>query len=265
MFNRRSKLREAPKADYWVSYSDLMAGLLMVFILLLFSVLLLNKREVESREAEMDARDMELTEQREQLASARGDLVDLRTNVAELLGVRAALLLRLTERFEEVGGDISFDDATGAVRLGSDILFDEGEYDLTSDGEDALREFVPIYVDALLGDTELRLSVDRITFEGHTNSNYYAGGSAADGYLYNLNLSQQRAQAAVEFVIEEELMPYEEARQLLSAVGYSSARPILADGVEDLDASRRLEIRFRLRDEEALDRLRQLLAEGGLD
>ena len=54
----------------------------------------------------------------------------------------------------------------------------------------------------------------------------------------------------------------DDAREMLSAIGYSSSRPILQDGVEDLERSRRLEIRFRLRDEEALRRLQAVLASG---
>lgn len=252
IFRRSSRRRsdEPQTIDYWLSYSDLMAGLLLVFIILLVGTLYALKDNLER--------------QQEELLKSQERLVEIDTGVADILGVRAKLLERIKTRFEQAGGNISFDDATGAVRLGSNILFREGSGELTTAGKEQLDEVMPVYLDALLGDPSLRQHVDRIVFEGHTNSNYDGPGGASRAYLFNLQLSQARAYSAMEHVIKSGAAEQLAANEMLAATGFSSSRLIYSDSaqtVEDKVRSRRLEVRFRLKDEEALRRLKGLFDE----
>lgn len=242
--------------DFWVSYSDLMAGLLLVFILLLISTLMISRASLEAQQEALEQREQELKSTEEQLKTLNSD-------VADILGVRVELLKRLKERFSSTGGEISFDDATGAVRLGSNILFDEGSAELSKEGRETLEKTLPTYYEALLGDPRLRGHVDQIVFEGHTNSNFSSGSEdPAKAYLFNLRLSQARAYAAMEHVIKANISPELNASSLLAANGYSSSRLLYlqtAEGKEeDKVGSRRLELRFRLKDEAALNKLKEL-------
>lgn len=70
-----------------------------------------------------------------------------------------------------------------------------------------------------------------ITIEGHTDSDGDAN--------VNLALSQQRAEAVVAALVERGLDPAS-----LTAEGFGDTQPVLVDGVEDKDASRRVEFRI---------------------
>lgn len=70
-----------------------------------------------------------------------------------------------------------------------------------------------------------------ITVEGHTDSD---GDATA-----NLALSEQRAETVVAALVERGV-----AAGALTAEGFGEIRPVLVDGVEDKDASRRVEFRI---------------------
>lgn len=249
VLGKNNSIPESP--DYWMSYSDLMAGMLLVFILMLVAVMFARQHQLEQEREKLIAETA-----RNQRLSKEYD--ELHTDVSQVLGIREKILTRLKERFENSNSQISFDDATGAVRLGSSVLFTEGSSKLLTQGQVTLDETMPDYFEALLGDPELRRHVDQIIIEGHTNSNYSGSRDARDGYLFNLRLSQDRAYEAMEYILGSPENQKYDPFSILAANGYSSARPIkLSDGSEDKAKSRRIEIRFRLKDEEALNILKQ--------
>lgn len=254
LFRRHStSRRDAQKVRYWISFSDLMAGLLLVFILLLIGSLIISRGQYDQQQAT--------------LQETMDELDTLDTNVADILGVRASIIERLRTQFEDSDAEIRFDDASGAIHLGSGILFDEGSASLSSEGQETLESLIPVYFDALLGDAELRAHVEQIVFEGHTNSNFSGSDDPSEAYLFNLQLSQNRAYEAMEYVIANDLGERYDAKELLAAVGYSSSRLIYKEdepSVEDTERSRRIEISFRLKDEEAMEELRRLIEEDGL-
>lgn len=239
--------------EYWLSYSDLMAGLLLIFMLLIVVVLQSSKQSLEDER-------QKLKKQQEKFEQLNNDHTKLNKDIDQVLGVRTKILQRLRQRFNEKGSNISFDDATGAVRLGSDILFPEGSSRLLPEGKQALDQTMPIYFEALLGDEELKKHVDQIIIEGHTNSNYSGSKNEQDAYLFNLRLSQERAYEAMEYIIRSR--EHENHFKLLAANGYSNTRLVKKKetGEEDKERSRRIELRFRLKDEEALNDLRAKLA-----
>lgn len=243
------------ETSYWISYSDLMAALLLVFILLLLGSLFVSKGEFEEKEQELIAKEQALQAMTDELEA-------LDTSLKGIVGVRGALMERLSSRFSSMDAELHFDDATGAIQLGSGILFDEGSARLSEDGRRMLTEFIPIYFESLLGDEGMRPYIEQIVFEGHTNSNYSGGDNPERAYLFNLRLSQDRAYEAMEYVIANDLGKEYAAEKLLAAVGYSSSRLIYREDtpeIEDEERSRRLEIRFRLKDEESMEELRRLI------
>ena len=176
------------------------------------------------------------------------DLNITRTKIKNLTGIKIKVVQRLKEK---MGDSINIDPKSGALRFSSNILFNQGEAILKAEAKKKLSRILGTYIDALLNDKQMRQYIDTITIEGHTNSD----GS----YLYNLNLSQQRALAVMSFLYEE----YPKNRKLfekyLNASGRSFSEPILKDSIEDKDASRRIEIKFRIKNEEAVKELMNYL------
>jgi outer membrane protein OmpA-like peptidoglycan-associated protein len=86
------------------------------------------------------------------------------------------------------------------------------------------------------------LDVDEIRIEGHASSEWRPGTPAEAAYVNNLQLSQDRAQAVLAtclgFLSDGEDRVWAQART--TAVGYSSARPVITDGREDATRSRRV-------------------------
>jgi OOP family OmpA-OmpF porin len=108
-----------------------------------------------------------------------------------------------------------------AFAAANPILFEPASAVLTDSGTDV--------VDAIARRLQQFDGVD-VTVEGHTDSD---GDAAA-----NLTLSQQRADAVRDALVERGIAPAS-----ITAEGFGSERPVLVDGVEDKDASRRVEFR----------------------
>ena len=111
----------------------------------------------------------------------------------------------------------------------------------------------------VLLDEKYRDYVSEIIIEGHTDTN----GS----YIYNLELSQQRAFSVAKYCLTESngiisSTDVELLRSVLTANGKSYSNPIYKeDGSVDLEASRRVEILFRLQDEEMIAEMMNILKE----
>ena len=177
------------------------------------------------------------------------DLNLTRIKVKNLTGIKVKVVQALKA---ELGDSIKIDPRTGALRFSSNILFAQGKATLKPEAKQELSRILGRYIDTLLSDPNIRRYIDLITIEGHTNS---------DGtYLYNLQLSQKRALAVMEFLYRQYPKNRALFRRYLSASGRSFAEPVLgADGKEDKEASRRIEITFRIRNEEAVRELMNYL------
>ena len=138
----------------------------------------------------------------------------------------------------------------------SSVLFDYDETELSDAGKEVLGQVLPIYCNVLLN-SDYYPYLAEIIIDGYTDS--------SGGYEYNLELSQKRSLAVAEYLLELSgnfLSEDNQAllRQNLTVNGHSSSNLILdAEGKEDADASRRVEVKFRLKDEEMIEELRNIL------
>ena len=124
---------------------------------------------------------------------------------------------------------------------------------------ETLRSVLPIYCKVLLNPS-YRQYLGEIIIAGYTDT---------DGdYAYNMALSQQRSLAVAEYLLEiqgEFLTDQEQAdlQSYLSVNGNSMSNPVLdAQGNVDKDASRRVEVKFRLKDEEMISELNSIMSSG---
>lgn len=249
-----SKKRRRPEEEetsYWLSYSDMMAALLLIFILIISFTLMQSKSQYESKQAELE-KQQEIIKEQEQLLNEQQKELD------RIAGIRSDLVMALRDEFTDSSLNIKIDEKTGAITFDAGILFDVADYELTEEGKAFLKEFLPKYCNVLLDD-KYNDYVSEIIIEGHTDTN----GS----YIYNLELSQQRAFSVAKYCLAEGngIISSEEMeilRTLLTANGKSYSNPVYKeDGSVDLDASRRVEILFRLQDEEMIDEMMGILKE----
>ncbi|MFW0741860.1 OmpA family protein [Aliarcobacter butzleri] len=316
--------------NFWISYADLMAGLLFVFILVigaivikyvyaqnslesseeaksqLFYELAKTKNLYETTKDELDKAKNEINlklseieklkallleyelnskdekDKNEKLAlelSDKTNLISLKDDELKLLADKLLVLTqvhqKMVEEFdiaklkiktltgiklnvisklrEKLGKSINIDEKSGAIKFSSNILFDQNSYILKEESKKELSTVLRQYLNTLLDDKEIKKYIESITIEGHTNS---------DGtYLSNLQLSQQRALAVMQFLYESNIIDKKLLGTYVNSSGRSSADLILKDGVEDKDASRRIEIKFTIKNEEAMKEIQNFLGE----
>ena len=204
-----------------LSTGDLMAGLLFIFILLLMGALLQVQEKAEQ--------DEEIVRKYDQIKTQL--YIDLLAEFKDDLPVwRAVIDSTLCVRFQEPA-----------------MLFDNNQSILKSNFKEILDDFYPRYI-AILNKPEYRDNIEEIRIEGHTDSN----GS----YFHNMELSQNRTRAVLEYCMSI-MCPdqIEWAKNYITANGLSSSHPILKNGIEDKDLSRRVEFRVKTNAEKQLEEI----------
>ena len=325
---RRKKKSEDSGFNVWRSYSDMMAGVLLLFILIMCVTLfqaqqsyneslqerdekialqeeynqeLLDKQNaLDEKDGTIQSQDEQLKSQSEQLATQQAKLKeqeqklsdqqdqltalaaklkkqkktlnkqqaaldektallkDQQEQIDQIIGVKADVIEALKKEFSKNNIDVNIDAQTGALTLQSNVLFNYDESDLSDAGKTALEQILPIYCKVLLQD-DYKDYLAEIIIDGYTDT---------DGdYSYNLQLSQQRSLAVAQYLLDIQgnfLSSGQsgDLQQFLTVNGHSMANPVLdADGNVDKDASRRVEIKFRLKDDEMIDELNQIMSD----
>ena len=155
------------KHNVWMSVSDLMTGLMIIFLFIAIAYM--------SRV--------------EQNQSVLTDYVETKQKLHD----------KLVKEFEgdtlkwqmAIGTDLSmkFNNPT--------VLFAQGSWDLTPQFKDILNEFLPRYFGILLKDT-LRSNIQEIRLEGHTD-NVPFPSLDKDPYVANVILSQRRSLSVLKY------------------------------------------------------------------
>ena len=310
---RRKKKSENNGFNVWRSYSDMMAGVLLLFVLIMCVTLfqaqksyneslqerdekialqeeytqeLLDKQNaldkkdetLQNQDAQLKTQDEKLAEQEQQLAALAAklkeqestlnaqqsaldektaQLKDQQAQIDQIIGVKADVIEALKNEFSKNNINVDIDAQTGALTLEASVMFDYDQAELTDAGKQALEQILPIYCKVLLQDDYMKYLAE-IIIDGYTDT---------DGdYSYNLQLSQQRSLAVAQYLLDIQgnfldATQSQNLEQYLTVNGHSLAHPVLdANGNVDKDASRRVEVKFRLKDEEMIDELNQLLS-----
>jgi len=175
----------------------------------------------------------------------------------DLVGVRTKIIQDLSNALSSANLKASVDKNTGDIVLESSVFFDVGKFTIKDSGQKLLNQFIPLYLSVLLRDEYVDY-LGEIIIEGHTDTQ--------GDYLSNLELSQQRALTVATYCLEMQGLTtaqQEKLRQVLTAKGRSYSDPVYAqDGTVDMDASRRVEFKFRLKDSEMIDEMRAILSTG---
>lgn len=218
----------------------------------------LGEREImlSAKDAELLAERLRVTDLETLLNQQRGELESQAQQIDELVGVRARIIEQLRDAFQQEGLPVTVD-ASGAITMDSTVFFDTAMSRIKTDGQQVLAQILPVYFRTLLVDGNIEY-VSEIIIEGHTDS---------DGtYENNLELSQRRAQSVVNYCMSDAFTALtaaekEQLRSILSANGRSQSQLIYGpDGLEDKAASRRVEIKFRLKDAEMVESMSRILA-----
>ena len=219
---------------------------------------LLDEKELEiaAQQEKLDALSVQLGAQQTKINEQQKTLDDQQQQIEALVGMRTRIITSLSDALRAASISAQVDPATGSIALESDVLFELGRYNLSDRGKRFIDRFLPVYLDVLFSE-EYRAYVSEIIIEGHTDS--------LGGYIYNLELSQQRALAVASYVLDDGYRGISadhkaRLREVATANGRSFSDLVRnADGTEDMDASRRVVFKFRLTDEQMIEQLKSIL------
>ena len=322
--NRARRSRGNDSGAHWISYSDMMASLLLVFVLaVVYSIyqyynmleiktMQLNEQQVEldkaqvtlvQREQELETANVTLMGKQEELAqiqiqldekeqdlnaaqislgqaqtelekreqaqvilqttldeqatrlgAMQATLTSQQQRIDDLIGVRGQIIRDLSGALNAASLRANVDTTTGDIRLESQVFFDTNSFGIKASGQELLNRFLPVYLGVLMRD-EYAGYVGEIIIEGHTDT--------AGSYMSNLKLSQNRALAVAEYCLQMDSLSDDmktKLQQILTAKGRSYSDPIYNDdGSVNMDASRRVEFKFRLKDAEMIQEMDKIL------
>lgn len=211
-----------------------------------------KEKELSDKSSALDSKTQELNTKTEELDSKSQELQGSQEKIDKIIGVKADLIEALTNEFKSQNIGVSIDQGSGAMVLDSNVLFGFNDSDLTDEGKSVLDAVIPVYCGVLLSDT-YRDSVAEITVDGYTDKK--------GTFEYNMGLSQKRSLSVGDYIVSIADDTYKDLLQEKLVVnGHSWNDPVLnEDGSENDEASRRVEVRFRLRDEEILSELADAL------
>ncbi|EKS3201222.1 hypothetical protein A0M30_06875 [Campylobacter jejuni] len=181
----------------------------------------------------------QLEKKDEELKNLQEDFQKAKEKVQNLGLIRENLSKELQSKLDN---NITIDEKTGSIVLPAEVLFDKDSYVLKNEAKASLRKILSEYFDAIFEDSKISSNIENIIIEGHTDSD----GS----YIYNLDLSQKRAYEVMNFIYT--FYKSDKLQKLLMASGRSFSDPVFINGVEDKDKSRRIEIKFSIKNDNAL-------------
>ncbi|MEC8860275.1 MAG: OmpA family protein [Pseudomonadota bacterium] len=206
-------------AEHWMSTSDLMAGLMMVFLFI--SIAFMRYVMIEQ-------------ERIKEVAVAYQD-----TQVA----IYDALMQEFGDDLSTWNASINRDSLSFEFQS-PEVLFAVGSIELRTRFQEILQDFFPRYLEVL---RDYRASIDEVRIEGHTSSDWDSVTDETNAYFMNMILSQGRTRTVLQYVyslIEAASPDREWVRTQVAAVGFSSSRLVLNEqGAEDPERSRRVTFR----------------------
>jgi outer membrane protein OmpA-like peptidoglycan-associated protein len=233
-----------PQEDHWVPLSDLMTGLMMIFLLVAIVFML----QVKRNEAKIVAAQNKVREIATRYTDLRGQLyqelsLEFKDDLARW---RASIKPDLTVRFEEPS-----------------VQFDTGAALVKDSFKTILNSFFPRYI-RILRSPKYADAIEEVRIEGHTSA-VWKNLAPELAYYENMRLSQDRARSvlmhvfAIPAIRDDDVLRWILAR--VTANGLSSARRvILSDGSEDFIGSQRVEFRVRTSAEDQLSKILGALA-----
>ena len=224
-----SKALKQEDNPFGLSVGDLMAALLLIFVLLLMATLLKLQKE-------------------------REDVVEV---AKEYLETKKDIYNSLTDEFSTLisNGTITIDTTLMIRFVSPSVKFSSNQTKLNSNFQSLLTYFFPKYIQVL---EPYRSELREIRIEGHTDNNYNFGPGISE-YFYNMELSQGRTRSTLEYclkLIYNDLETYKWVKPLITANGLSSSKLIRDSNAQvNKSKSRRVEFRIRTNAEEKLDEI----------
>jgi outer membrane protein OmpA-like peptidoglycan-associated protein len=185
--------------EHWLTVSDLMAGLMMVFLFIAIAYM----RAVTIT-----------TDETKKIVAAYE-----KNQVAILDGLNAEFKDDLT------AWGASIDKNTLSFEFNSpEVLFDLGESTLKPEFQNILVDFIPRYLGVL---QQFKANINEVRIEGHTSPEWGPDTHPDDAYFFNMALSQNRTRSVLSFAYFKTLLSKRQrewVKTSFAAVGLASSK-----------------------------------------
>lgn len=216
----RLKLKKEDNSQdniFWVTMTDLMTALVLVFIVMFFYTYMSSYYE-------------KIQGQLEQKKAADA----------------------LEKTLESQNIQASVDGTTGIVKISDLELFELNSYELSPRGKKYLDKFAPAYFNSLFTNEYLDKNIQKIIIQGHTDSQTFKGKFSADEqYMKNMELSLKRAYSVANYMTGTQYNKSngERLRKMIIVEGASFSSPVIENGKEDYAKSRRVELKLVMKND----------------
>lgn len=225
---------------YWMSFSDIMSALLVIFILASV-ILILQLMEIQK---ELEQRQVQFEEEVQELKKAEE--------------VRRTILDEAVEALRQRNIRVEVSENHTVLRIPNDLLgFDTGAYELQMRYEDTAREIGEV-LNAVLSQEGRIEYLDTLFIEGHTDNRPFPGfmgkGNWGLSTFRAISLWQFWSNALPENRRLDRLMN-RAGQPLFSVSGYAATRPVNTQQLteNELRENRRIDIRFTIRRPDSAD------------
>ncbi|MBU2513997.1 OmpA family protein [bacterium] len=214
--------------NFWISYSDLMAGLLFV----LLAIIVISNLQYKQKLQDIN------------------ENVELRVKIAEALRKKFKEKNIMSVTVEQ-NGDITFSQMKDVA------WFDQESAVLKKRAKSILTEVIPVYLEVLFDDSITKGMLERILIEGHASLEI----DKPKQYLKDLDLSEKRAFSVGHYMIDNNPHYYEKLKTHLVTLGRSFADARYTQKNEsgkynpDRVKDRRVLVRFTLKYEKMMQNL----------
>ena len=161
--------------------------------------------------------------------------------ILDQYSLRSRIITSQYSAFENSGLNIIINQDTGDITTPNFILFDAGSSELSNEGKRFLDAFIPLYLEVLMR-PEYESDISEVIIEGHTDS-YFSTC---------VELSMQRASRVMAYSMQIPTLTEAQRTYLTERatfIGRGFTDPVFdKDGQINWEASRRVEIKFQIRD-----------------
>ena len=212
---KKAKSEEGDNNIFWTTMADLLLGLAIIFMtLFVLAMTGFTQQELEQKQQQIEVNK------------------------------------ELIENLKKANIDAQVDPMTGDIKISDLELFELSSYNLSPKGKAYLDKLIPIYINTIFSKKELIDEIENIVIQGHTDSQSYAGIKNPDEqYMKNMTLSLQRANSVAEYIFKTNYNKEynEKLKKIIVVEGKSYSEPILINGKEDFNKSRRVEMRLKVK------------------
>lgn len=238
---RRSKSQSNEEGDsFWISFSDLMSALVMIFILAVVVLVLQLSEKQQELSGQQDKVQVQQDRFNEQVSTLRE---------AEI--VRKDMLEEMQKTLKDRGIDVLITENNSVLSIPSEKLgFAAASYDIDDEFKGVALSIGSVISESIQTDDRMQF-LDTVFVEGHTDNVVFKGLEGTG----NWGLSTFRA-ISLWSLWDEELSPTlnlgklenQSSQLLFSVSGYGQSRPVASQQDNDANraANRRIDIRFTI-------------------